>query len=58
VVFTCGATVTQTPEGEVVQIYYGAVDETTCRVDIPLADILEHLLTPAAVPLTAELALA
>jgi len=53
VVFTCGATVTQTPlEGEVVQIYYGAVDETTCRVDIPLADILDHLLTP--VPLGAD----
>ena len=59
VVFTCGATVTHTPsEGEVVHIYYGAVDETTCCVDIPLVDILDHLLTPATAPLTPELVLA
>ncbi len=59
VVFTCGATVTQTPAaGEVVQIYYGAVDETTCRADIPLEDILEHLLAPETVPLSADLVLA
>lgn len=59
VVFTCGATVTHTPgEGDVVQIYYGAVDETTCRVDIPLADILDHLLVPEIAPLTADLVLA
>ncbi|MHB9025732.1 MAG: glycoside hydrolase family 130 protein [Armatimonadota bacterium] len=59
VVFTCGATVTHTPAaGAVVQIYYGAVDETTCRADIPLADILDHLLTPETAPLTADLVLA
>ena len=55
VVFTCGATVTQMPSGsEMVQIYYGAVDETTCRADVPLADILEHLLAPAAVASSAD----
>ncbi|MHB0999998.1 MAG: glycoside hydrolase family 130 protein [Armatimonadota bacterium] len=59
VVFTCGAMVTQTPaQGEVVQIYYGAVDETTCRVDIPLVDILDHLLIPEKVLINADLVLA
>jgi predicted GH43/DUF377 family glycosyl hydrolase len=50
VVFTCGATVSQSlAEGTVVRIYYGAVDETTCRVDIPLEDILTHLLTQGTI---------
>jgi predicted GH43/DUF377 family glycosyl hydrolase len=59
VVFTCGATVTHTPaEGAIVQIYYGAVDETTCRVDIPLVEILDQLLTPATAPCNTDLVLA
>ena len=59
VVFTCGATVTDTPaEGKMVQIYYGAVDETTCRADIPLQDILDHLLEPEPVAREAELVMA
>lgn len=51
IIFTCGATIGQSPmEGQMLQIYYGAVDETTCRVDIPITDILEHLLNPEKVP--------
>lgn len=59
VVFTCGATVTQTPaNGDMVQIYYGAVDETTCRVDIPLVDIFDHLLIPETALHAVDLVLA
>jgi len=45
VVFTCGAVVTGT--GGVVQIYYGAADQYTCRADIELEDILDSLHAPA-----------
>jgi beta-1,2-mannobiose phosphorylase / 1,2-beta-oligomannan phosphorylase len=39
VVFTCGALL----NGETVSIYYGAADETIALVEMPLADILDHL---------------
>ena len=45
VVFTCGAVVTGT--GDMVQIYYGAADQYTCRADIMLEDILDSLHAPA-----------
>jgi predicted GH43/DUF377 family glycosyl hydrolase len=45
VVFTCGAVVTQAAEEQqTIRLYYGAADESTCRADIPLDDILESLL--------------
>lgn len=51
VVFSCGAIVNRTEnDGKVVQIYYGAVDETTCRVSIPLQDILDTLLSEQQEP--------
>lgn len=45
VVFTCGAVVTGS--NELLQIYYGAADQYTCRADIYLEDILDSLHTPA-----------
>ncbi|MHB0938180.1 MAG: glycoside hydrolase family 130 protein [Armatimonadota bacterium] len=45
VVFTCGAVVTGS--GDMVQIYYGAADQYTCRADIMLEDILDSLHAPA-----------
>lgn len=52
VVFTCGAIVARSqPRTRMVQIYYGAVDETTCRVDIPIEDILDDLLSHDIAPI-------
>jgi len=45
VVFTCGAVVAGA--GDLVQIYYGAADQYTCRADIMLEDILDSLHAPA-----------